>query len=137
MFGFLRQSEEVKHNYLITIKSIIENKKLLLSVFIFSLCYYAINLCVYWLVLKAINPTLNSLIVFSLPIIVLLSNIPISISGLGVREFVTVTIFNLLNEPSAYGFSFSLILYVLTILAPGIVGVLWHSTKKINKKRIT
>ena len=135
LLGIFRQSEEVTNNYLMAIKSIIETKKILFSVFIFSLGYYTINLCVYWLILKAINPMLNSLIVFSLPIIVLLSNIPISISGLGVREFVSVTIFNMLNESSAYGFSFSLILYVLTILTPGIAGVLWHCKKNINKKR--
>lgn len=135
LLGIFRQSEEVTNDYLMAIKSIAENKKMLFFVFIFSLGYYMINLCVYWLILKAINPMLNSLIVFSLPIIVLLSNIPISISGLGVREFVSVTIFNMLNESSAYGFSFSLILYVLTILTPGIAGVLWHCKKNINKKR--
>ena len=134
LLGIFRQSEEVTNNYLMAIKSIIENKKILSFVFIFSLGYYMTNLCVYWLILKAIDPMLNSLIVFSLPIIVLLSNIPISISGLGVREFVSVTIFNMLNESSAYGFSFSLILYVLTILTPGIAGVLWHCKKNINKK---
>ena len=134
LLGIFRQSEEVTNNYLMAIKSIIENKKMLSFVFIFSLGYYMTNLCVYWLILKAIDPMLNSLIVFSLPIIVLLSNIPISISGLGVREFVSVTIFNMLNESSAYGFSFSLILYVLTILTPGIAGVLWHCKKNINKK---
>ena len=135
LLGIFRQSEEVTNDYLMAIKSIIEDKKILSFIFIFSLGYYTINLCVYWLILKAIDPMLNSLIVFSLPIIVLLSNIPISISGLGVREFVSVTIFNMLNESSAHGFSFSLILYVLTILTPGIAGVLWHCKKNINKKR--
>ena len=130
LFGIFRQSEEVKKDYFISIKSIMGHRKTLFSVFIFSLSYYMVNLCVYWLILKAINPMLNDLIVFSLPIIVLLSNIPISISGLGVREFVSVTIFNMLNESSAYGFSFSLMLYVLTILMPGIVGILWHHIDK-------
>ena len=130
LFWIFRQSGEVKKDYIISIKSIMGNRRALFSVFIFSLSYYMVNLCVYWLILKAINPMLNDLIVFSLPIIVLLSNIPISISGLGVREFVSVTIFNMLNESSAYGFSFSLMLYVLTILMPGIVGILWHHIDK-------
>ena len=130
LFGIFRQSEEVKKDYFISITSIMKNRKTLFLVFIFSLSYYMVNLCVYWLILKAINPLLNNLIVFSLPIIVLLSNIPISISGLGVREFVSVTIFTMLNESSAYGFSFSLMLYILTILMPGIVGILWHYIDK-------
>ena len=130
LFWIFRQSGEVKKDYIISIKSIMGNRRALFSVFIFSLSYYMVNLCVYWLILKAINPMLNDLIVFSLPIIVLLSNIPISISGLGVREFVSVAIFNMLNESSAYGFSFSLMLYILTILMPGIVGILWYHIAK-------
>ena len=124
LFKLFRQTGESRDNYLKTIKAITKDKMILLSVFVLSLCYYAVNLLVYWIVLKAIDPALNNLIAFSLPVIVLLSNIPVSISGLGVREFVSVTIFNMLNESSAYGFSFSLILYILTILMPGVVGML-------------
>lgn len=130
LFRIFKQSEESKNNYLKSVKIISRDKKRLFYVFLFSLSYYVLNLFVCWILLNAINPMLNNLIVFSLPIIVLLSNIPISISGLGVREFVTVTIFTTLNEAPAYGFLFSIALYVLTILMPGLIGSLY-----INRRR--
>lgn len=122
IFKILKKEGDKKENYLRSINMIIKNRKVILSVFALSLLYYAINLLVFWIVLKSLNPALNDIIIFSLPIIVIMGNFPISISGLGVREFVSVIIFTKLNESPAYGFSFSLILYILTSLMPGLIG---------------
>jgi uncharacterized protein (TIRG00374 family) len=130
VFGMFSQSTEYKENYLRTIREIAGNKKVIFSVFSLTLGYYFLNLIVYWIVIKSLNPALNSLLTFSLPIIVVLGNFPISISGFGVRELVSVTIFNLLNESSAYGFSCSVILYFLTSLTPAIFGFILTLKKK-------
>jgi uncharacterized protein (TIRG00374 family) len=130
VFGVFSQNIEYKENYIKTIKEIAGNKKVLVSVFSLTLGYYLLNLIVYWIVIKSLNPALNSLLTFSLPIIVVLGNFPISISGFGVRELVSVTIFNLLNESSAYGFSCSVILYFLTSLLPAVFGFMLTLRKK-------
>lgn len=130
VFGVFSQNTEYKENYIKTIKEIARNKKVLFSVFSLTLGYYLLNLIVYWIVIKSLNPALNSLLTFSLPIIVVLGNFPISISGFGVRELVSVTIFNLLNESSVYGFSCSVILYFLTSLLPAVFGFMLTLRKK-------
>lgn len=130
IFGVFSQNTEYKENYIRTIKEIAGNKKVTFSVFSLTLGYYLLNLFVYWIVIKSLNPALNSLLTFSLPIIVVLGNFPISISGFGVREFVSVTIFKLLNESSAYGFSCSVVLYFLTSLLPAVFGFMLTLRKK-------
>lgn len=130
VFGVFSQNTEYKENYIKTIKEIAGNKKVIFSVFSLTLGYYLLNLVVYLIVIKSLNPALNSLLTFSLPIIVVLGNFPISISGFGVRELVSVTIFNLLNESSAYGFSCSIVLYLLTTLLPAVFGFMLTLRKK-------
>ncbi|RPJ75664.1 MAG: UPF0104 family protein, partial [Alphaproteobacteria bacterium] len=102
----------------------------LFTVFSLTLGYYLLNLIVYWIVIKSLSPALNNILTFSLPIIVVLGNFPISISGFGIREFVSVTIFNLLDEDSAYGFSCPVILYLLTSLSPALFGFLLTLRKR-------
>ncbi|WP_048155350.1 lysylphosphatidylglycerol synthase transmembrane domain-containing protein [Methanosarcina sp. Kolksee] len=130
IFGIFSKKSEFKENYIQTIKQITGNKKAIFSVSALTLGYYLLNLFVYWIVIKSLNPSLNSLLTFSLPIVVVLGNFPISISGFGVREFVSVTIFKLLNESSAYGFSCSIVLYFLTTLLPAIFGFMLTLRKK-------
>ena len=54
-----------------------------------------------------------------------MGNVPISYLALGVRELVSVAVFSVFGESAAYGFSASLILYLLTSLLPGIAGSLF------------
>jgi conserved hypothetical protein len=130
IFGIFSKNSEFKENYIRTIKEITGNKEAVFYVFALTLGYYLLNLLVYWIVIKSLNPALNSLLTFSLPIVVVLGNFPISISGFGVREFVSVTIFKLLNESSAYGFSCSIVLYFLTTLLPAVLGFMLTLRKK-------
>lgn len=130
IFGIFSKKSEFKENYIKTIKEITGNKKAIFSVSALTLGYYLLNLFVYWIVIKSLNPELNGLLTFSLPIVVVLGNFPISISGFGVREFVSVTIFKLLNESSAYGFSCSIVLYFLTTLLPAVFGFMLTLRKK-------
>lgn len=95
---------------------------LLLKLFILSICYYIIAIILAVFVLKSLDVDGNLYVAFTLPIIVLMGNIPITISGLGLREYVTVICFEILGENPAIGFSFSIILFLLITLIPGLVG---------------
>ncbi len=124
IFKAFSQNIEYTENYMRTIREITENKKVLFSVFTLTLGYYLVNIIVYWIIIKSLSSALNSILAFSLPINIVLGNFPISISGFGVREFVSVMIFNLMNESSTYGFSCSVILCFLTLLSPALFGFL-------------
>lgn len=129
-FNMFFKKQEHKENYIKTMREITKNRKVLLTVFLLTLGYYLLNLIVYWIVIKSLSPALNNILTFSLPIIVVLGNFPISISGFGIREFVSVTIFNLLDENAAYGFSCPVILYILTSLSPALFGFLLTLRKR-------
>lgn len=129
-FKSFSQGKEYTENYMKTIREITGNKKVLFFTFSLTFGYYILNLIVYWIVIKSLSPALNNILTFSLPIIVILGNFPISISGFGVREFASVTIFRMLNENSAYGFTCPVVLYILTSLSPALLGFLFTLRKK-------
>src|SRR5271169_2846849 len=89
IFKKISKSIEYKENYIRTIREITENKKVLIFVFLMTIGYYLANIVVYWVIIKSLSLALNNILVFSLPIIIVLGNFPISISGFGVREFVS------------------------------------------------
>jgi uncharacterized protein (TIRG00374 family) len=130
IFKTLPQNTQYKENYIQTIKEISRDRGTLISVFSLTFSYYVINLIVYWIVIKSLSPALNGILTFSLPIVIVLGNFPISISGFGVREFVSIAIFSSLNESTAYGFSCPVILYFLTSLSPALFGFLLMLKKR-------
>jgi glycosyltransferase 2 family protein len=130
VFETFFKNKEFAENYMKTIKEIIGNKKALFFVISLTFGYYFLNLIVYLIIINSLNPALNKILTFSLPMVIILGNIPISISGFGVREFASVTIFRTLNEDSAYGFSCPIVLHLLTSISPALLGFLLTLRKK-------
>jgi len=125
LFGLFRIGDEHRKDYLDTVDAVLGDRKAIALAFALTFVYYAVNTLAFWLVLRAFSTAINPVIALSLPIIIIMGNVPISISGLGVREFVSVTVFSMFGESAAYGFSASLVLYLLTSLLPGLVGSLF------------
>ena len=121
----LNISAESYDNYLDVMRDIGRDKRCMSKIFALTLCYYAVSFIPAALVLKALNPGINMLLVFSLPIIILLGNVPITISGLGLREFVAVLCFKTLGDASSLGFSFSIVWFIIITLIPGIIGYIY------------
>lgn len=124
LFGLLHIGDEQRKDYIDTVGAVLGDRRAMASAFAFTLAYYAVNTLAFWLVLRALSTAISPIIALSLPMIIIMGNVPISISGLGVREFVSVTVFSLFGESAVYGFSASLALYILTSLLPGLVGSL-------------
>jgi glycosyltransferase 2 family protein len=125
IFSLLKIDDKHREDYLSTVDATIKDRRALAYAFGLTLCYYAVNTLAFWLILQALNITINPVIALALPIIIIMGNVPISISGLGVRELVSVTVFSMFNSSAAYGFSASLVLYLLTSLIPGLVGLIF------------
>jgi len=64
----------------------------------------------------------NWIAVLTMPLIILMGNIPLTISGLGLRESIGALTFTLLDEPAAIGFSFAFLLFIFITFIPGILG---------------
>ena len=125
IFSLLKIDDDHRKDYLGTVDATIKDRRALAYAFGLTLCYYAVNTLAFWLILRALSVTINPVIALALPVIIIMGNVPISISGLGVRELVSVTVFSMFNSSAAYGFSASLILYLLTSLLPGLVGLVF------------
>jgi uncharacterized protein (TIRG00374 family) len=97
------------HNYPLMIKSIG-------LTFFFYLMNYSMG------IFLAFSAGFSPFAVISYPIIILIGNIPITISGIGIRESIGSIIFVILGESAANGFVYSLLVFVLTTLIPGIWG---------------
>ena len=125
LFSLLKIGDEHRDDYLSTVEATVRDRRALAYAFVLTFCYYAVNTLAFWLILRALSVTINPVIALALPVIIIMGNVPISISGLGVRELVSVTVFSMFNSSAAYGFSASLVLYLLTSLLPGLVGLVF------------
>lgn len=116
--------DSAKKQFIETLHFIMADFKLLAKLTLLSLCYYMFALILAVVILNALSANIDLRIAFIYPIIVLMGNIPITISGFGLREYVTVLCFEKLGENPALGFSFSILLFIFTTLIPGLAGYL-------------
>lgn len=107
-------------NYVNKLSSLFRNKSTLLKAVELSVIYYLVAFVLGYVLLKSLNFDTSMLI--ALPIIILMGNIPITISGLGLRESVSAACFVLLGDSGINGVTFSLLLFSVMILFPGILG---------------
>lgn len=84
--------------------------------------YYLVSYIMAIWILDSLS--VNTLAVVTLPLIVLMGNVPITVSGLGVRESIGFACFVCLGESGAQGLLFSLLLFITITLIPGIFGYL-------------
>lgn len=110
---------------------LINDKRAMSKVTLLTICFYLIDYVVAFFLLLSLD--VNTSAVITLPLVILMGNIPITISGLGLRESVATILFILLGEEGAYGFSFSILLFFTTTLLPGVFGYFLAITTRSNE----
>lgn len=110
--------KEYRKNMLFLFK----NKAALIKSFFYGILFYAINLLLAAVILISLKETIDLRIVWLVPVIILFGNAPITISGLGLREYVAVLSFELFGEPGFLAFSYSIIHFSYSVLLPGLIG---------------
>ena len=115
--------------YALMFLKVFDNLGGMLKAFFFSLLFYFLNIVAGLLILKSFDSSISWVLALCFPVIVLFGNIPITVSGLGVREAVSVYCFSLFNVDASIGFSYSLLLFIITSLVPGILGYLFFIKK--------
>ena len=129
-----------QENYLNNILSIMKDKKLLISTFLFATLYHSLNMVLYFIVLKSIDSSLPWILSLSLPILTIFGNLPITLSGLGLREGIAVLIFRNFGLDPSTGFTFSLLVFSVVSLGtiPTLISLYLHKIIKrnINKKQL-
>jgi|WetSurMetagenome_2_1015567.scaffolds.fasta_scaffold00639_5 glycosyltransferase 2 family protein len=109
-------SEQFFENFL----GMLHNYPIIAYAFLISIIYYIVAYVLGYLII--LSAGFNSIVIITLPIIVLIGNIPITISGLGLRESVGSLAFVYLGETAADGFVFAFLLFILITVIPGIFG---------------
>lgn len=134
--GLIGTDNQSKSQFLETLHSISNDSKLITKIVLLSFCYYIFAFILAVVILKALNASIDLRVAFIYPIIILLGNIPITVSGFGLREYITVLCFEKLGQNPAVGFSFSILIFIFTTLIPGLAGyILLIRSKKDEKQK--
>jgi uncharacterized membrane protein YbhN (UPF0104 family) len=95
-----------------------------------------INIVQFGLLLNAFGHV-SFLAVFSvMPIIVLISNFPITIGGLGLREGVAALMLNSFGVSPAIAVTASFLLFCVNNLLPGAIGFIFLSNHSVNSAKV-
>jgi uncharacterized membrane protein YbhN (UPF0104 family) len=84
--------------------------------------FYVFMVAAAWLLLRDLSPHASPLLLTGLPVIPLLGNLPVALGGLGLREQVSAAVFSRFGAGAATGAVFSLSLFVVVTLVPGLLG---------------
>ena len=101
---------------------LLKDKGTMLKTTFLAIVYYIIAYIFAYFILLSLN--MDPFAVIALPIIILMGNVPITISGLGLRESVSAACFVLMGMSGEAGISFSVLVFISMILLPGIFGYL-------------
>jgi len=122
---FLNLGEELRKFYLALV-SFKEKKRMFLFGIILSIIIQFTITIINYIISKSINIELSffNLLVI-LPAITVLSLIPITLNGLGLREFAYIYFFNIININSEKALSLSLMFFIISVIASLIGGILF------------
>lgn len=104
-------------------------KSVLLSILYYCICYL---ICFFICLSAGFNP----IVIITFPIIILMGNIPITISGLGLRESVGSLLFIYLGDTAANGFVFAFLIFFIITGVPGIFGYILSMKENLMKKNM-
>lgn len=111
-----------------------KNHRLLLMIFSISAFYYLIVYLISFLTLYSLG--ISYKVIITIPLIILIGNIPITIAGIGLRESVGTVCFLYLGESAVNGLSFSLLLFIIITVIPSLFGyVLSISAFGVSKSK--
>ena len=118
----LRLGEESRRDASETVLRMMESRTLIFNSLLLSFLYYGICIAFSALILASLDTGITPLLGLSLPVLALFGNAPITISGLGVRETASSAYFGSFGYPLEYGFSFSILWFLVITVFPGIIG---------------
>lgn len=132
VFGIRKEeSSQFSENF----RGLINNYSLVVFSFFISLIYYCIAYLLGYLII--VSAGFNPVVFITLPIIVLMGNIPLTIAGIGLRESVGSVAFVYLGETAANGFVFAFLLFIFISVLPGFVGYILAMKEEVPQKRKT
>jgi glycosyltransferase 2 family protein len=118
--NLLKIDQTSRDSYLNGLKTLSTDKNALMQSTVIGFFYYIIAYISSFFLILSMD--VDPIAVASYPIITLMGNIPLTISGVGLRESVGGVCFVLLGLEGAYGVTFSLLMFLIYVLVPGLLG---------------
>jgi glycosyltransferase 2 family protein len=100
---------------------------------ILALLSACISITQCYLLVNAFQPADFGPVFFTFPLVILTNIVPFTISGLGVREGAAVMLLSGFGIAATTAFSSALLIYFIDNLIPGLLGVYYVTTLKLNR----
>ena len=121
------------HENLVQIKFSTIIPKVLPFIILFQLS----NIGTVWFIFMAAGFKINFFIHLAfVPVIMLISMIPASISGFGLREGAFVYFYNLINVPPEVSIVVSILFFIVNVGSPSIIGGIWSLISNVKRDDI-
>jgi len=120
--SFLKTDQDNSRQFTENLQGLLRNYPVIGNAFLMTIVYYLVAYVLGYLIILAAG--FDPIVLITLPIIVLMGNIPLTISGLGLRESIGSLSFVYLGDTAANGFVFSFLIFFMITVIPGIVGYL-------------
>ena len=91
-----------------------------------------VELSAFFLLLRAFSPTNFTSAVATYPYIVLAGDLPISFSGVGVREGVAAMLLSPYSVPPGAAVGAAMLWFLFGVLLPAVLGLIWLSWEKVR-----
>jgi uncharacterized membrane protein YbhN (UPF0104 family) len=99
---------------------------------VLALAAMGVELASFFFLLRAFSPTEFTTAVATYPYIVLAGDLPVSFSGVGVREGAAALLLSPYAVPSGAAVGASLVWFVFAMLLPAALGVVWLIAERVN-----
>jgi len=109
-----------------SVKELSKDKRAIFFAFVNSIFFYAVAVLNAWFSILVFDESITLItMVFSIPIIMFLMNIPLSIGNLGVMEFSYTAVLTVFGVPAGVALSLSLFMRIKTFIAAGFGGIFY------------
>jgi len=106
----------------------------ILRVFLISMIFVFVYIFQFYLILNAFKNVQFFHSIFMISLVIFFNSLPITLSGLGIRELLSVYFFKDLGVSPGSATSAAFIIFCINILIPTFIGFILHlAPKKINK----
>ena len=133
---FLNLGEEIRKFYR-ALKEYRDKRRVIVIGFLLSMCVQMMIVFINYMIVKGLNLDISIFhLITYLPLITIVSLIPITINGLGLRESAYVLLFNAAGLPGNQSLSLSLMFYFISVIASISGGIAFLFLREKRKDRI-
>ena len=112
------------------------DRKKIVSLFVISICFFLIVYIQFYILVSSFQGIEVTPALISIPLIIAINSIPITVAGLGLREGASVFFFSKFGVAEAAALNGALLLFAIDLLIPGLIGLPFTPKKRFELERL-